>query len=445
MPTAIAGFLVGTVHPTNFAYVEKQPVKRTETWRRRIVARTLDLHVFIDALGWPILRRQPFLADLLPHRRALRTVLGYSCAAVPSLLTGCTPAEHGRLSFYYYAPQESPFRRVGRLLRLVPSPLANRGRVRRYLSRYVARRLGLTGYFQLYNVPLKHLAKFATCETVDIFGPGGLSPCRSIFDRLREGEIRFHCSDWRRDEVSNLSAALKAVGRAETEWAFVYLPGLDGLMHAVGTRHLAVSQRLEFYEGWIRRLYDKACRRHDHVRLTVMSDHGMTDVTRQCDVEGVVEGLGLVFGEDYVAFYDSTMARFWYLRDGVRGKIERCLRQLSYGTVLDRERLGQFGADFSGDRFGETVFLIDPGWLIVPSFMGRTGLAAMHGYSPDDPGADAIVACSEPLGSELHSITDLFGHLGSVLERNGGLKVPDLCGIGSADERSPRALAHARR
>lgn len=372
---------------------------------------TLDLHVFIDALGWRILEAHSFLDDLAPHRKPLRTVMGYSCAAVPSLLTGCTPAEHGRLSFYYYAPEESPFRGVGRALRWLPSPLACRGRVRRHLSRYVARHLGFTGYFQLYNVPLEHLGKFATCETEDIFAHGGLSPCPSIFDGLRDSQANFHCSNWRSDEQTNLLAAERAVGKSETEWAFVYLPGLDGLMHEVGTQSPAVGKKLDFYEGWIRRIYQSAQNSHDRVRLTVVSDHGMTDVTRHCNVEGVIDNLGLRFGVDYVAFYDSTMARFWYLNDVARAKIEGSLASLPYGSVLDQTQLEAFGADFPGCRFGDAIFLIDPGWLIVPSFMSRTGLAAMHGYSPDDADADAMIVCSEPVAAETRAITDLFEHM----------------------------------
>ena len=393
---------------------------------------TLDLHVFIDALGWRISQAHGFLEESAPYRRPLRTVLGYSCAAVPSLLTGCTPSEHGRLSFYYYAPDDSPFRGVSRMLRLLPSPLARRGRVRRYLSRFVARRLGFTGYFQLYNVPLKHLPLFATCETGDIFAPRGLHPCRSIFDVLGDAQVAYHCSNWRSDEGTNLLAALSAVTLPQTRWAFVYLPGLDGLMHAVGTKDSEVGKRLTFYEGWIRRLYKAARRHHDHVRLTVMSDHGMTDVTRRCDVEGVVESTGMRFGTDYVAFYDSTMARFWYLRQGARATIERCLRALSYGSVLNDAQLEEFGAHFPDRRFGETVFLVDPGWLIVPSFMGRTGLAAMHGYSPDDADADAMIACSEPIGPHLRSITDVRDHMSghrTIGLREDGLRAPVACSL----------------
>ncbi len=378
------------------------------------VGHQLDLHIFIDAFGWRILENHAFLDDQTPHRRPLRTVAGYSCAAVPALLTGRSPADLRRLSFYYYDPANSPFRRVSWPLRLLPGLVANRGRVRRHISRAVGRWLGFTGYFQLYNVPFQHLGLFSTCETTDIFAHGGLSPCRSIFDFLRDRNVELHCSDWRADETTNLRAAERAVRREETRWAFVYLPALDGLMHAEGTKSPAVGEKIAFYDQWVRRLCEAAC--HDHVRLTVVSDHGMSDVTQHCDVEREINQLGLQFGRDYVAFYDSTMARFWYLNAAAQDRIESRLRELPCGSVLTPDELRRSGADFADQRFGQTIFLVRPGRLIVPSFMGRTGLAAMHGYTPDDADADAMMVCSEPIAPEVAAITDVFQHMTESLQ-----------------------------
>src|SRR5439155_20183 len=72
----------------------------------------LDRHVFvlIDAFGWEIAQRLGFLSDALPHRAPLRTVLGYSSGAIPTMLTGKSPAEHGHWNLFYYDPEGSPFR-----------------------------------------------------------------------------------------------------------------------------------------------------------------------------------------------------------------------------------------------------------------------------------------------------------------------------------------------
>src|SRR5437867_3550969 len=70
------------------------------------------IHIFalIDALGWSIVDDLKFMADTLPHRAPLKTVLGYSSGAIPTILTGKTPAEHGHWNLFYYAPERSRFR-----------------------------------------------------------------------------------------------------------------------------------------------------------------------------------------------------------------------------------------------------------------------------------------------------------------------------------------------
>src|SRR5439155_6518704 len=72
--------------------------------------RRLQVFVLIDALGWRILEGRDFLSDLLPYRAPLRTVLGFSSGAIPTILTGLPPAAHSHWNLFYYDPDHSPFR-----------------------------------------------------------------------------------------------------------------------------------------------------------------------------------------------------------------------------------------------------------------------------------------------------------------------------------------------
>src|SRR5205814_1944473 len=82
---------------------------------------------------------RPFLDDVLPDRRWLTTILGYSSGAIPTLLTGRTPSQHGHWNLFYYDPQRSPFRWT-RALAPLPSPLVE-NRVARRVLKSAARRL----------------------------------------------------------------------------------------------------------------------------------------------------------------------------------------------------------------------------------------------------------------------------------------------------------------
>jgi hypothetical protein len=68
----------------------------------------LSIYVLVDALGWDVLRGRPFLDDLLVERRWLVTILGYSSGAIPTLLSGMTPSQHGHWNLFYRDPRARP-------------------------------------------------------------------------------------------------------------------------------------------------------------------------------------------------------------------------------------------------------------------------------------------------------------------------------------------------
>jgi len=107
-----------------------------------------SIFVLMDALGWEWIKEHPFLKEVAPYRRPLDSVLGFSTAAIPSILTGRFPEEHGRLSLFHRANGHSPFAKLKFICAMPPSMVENR--YVRYAVKTVARRMNhLSGYFQL--------------------------------------------------------------------------------------------------------------------------------------------------------------------------------------------------------------------------------------------------------------------------------------------------------
>jgi predicted AlkP superfamily pyrophosphatase or phosphodiesterase len=342
----------------------------------------LDIFVLIDAFGWELAQRYPFLDDILSHKGPLQTVFGYSSSCDPTILTGTLPQQHGHFSFFVYDPPASPFKSLSPL-QLLPTGLANRGRVRNVISRFVGRRLGITGYFQLYNVPFARLSYFDYTEKRDIYQPGGINGGqKTVFDRMRQQNIPFFLSDWHPGEEEAFGGIESAVEAAEVEFAFLFLGGLDGTMHTHGTQGHEVEAKIAAYDTRLRRVLDKAAGRYREVDLHVFSDHGMADVRHLCDLISPIEKLGLVFGRDYAAMYDSTMARFWFMNEAARRDIVGVLQGQQRGRLLSDKDLQAYGCNFKDRRYGELFFLADPGVLICPSYMGQRPIAGMHGYDP---------------------------------------------------------------
>lgn len=371
--------------------------------------RRLVLAVFIDGFGWALSRRLPFLGDVLTHQRPLRTEFGYSSTCDPTILTGAAPRDHGHFSFFLYDPARSPFAWL-RPLSLLPSAVADRARVRGWISRGVGKALRYTGYFQLYNVPWDILPLMDYSEKRDLYQPGGITGGQpTVFDELRGRGVPFHVSDWRRDETTNFADMLRVVDGGRVRLGWLFLGGLDGVLHLKGTRSPDVRARLDLYEARLREILAAAARRYDEVSVHVFSDHGMADITANVDLMGRVQRTGLRFGRDYAAVYDSTMARFWFLREGAREAVEAALAGETRGRWLADETLAQWGCDFPGRRFGHRFWLADPGVLIVPSHMGLRSIPGMHGYAPDAEDSVAFYGTSTKDGTRPDGLRDLKG------------------------------------
>jgi hypothetical protein len=370
---------------------------------------TLALFVFVDALGWELVQKYGFLTKLAPTRTRLETVLGYSCTCDPTILTGCLPQEHGHFSFFAYAPERSPFpKSLCRLLGLLPRALSSRARVRNKISQWVGNRLGTTGYFNLYAVPFHRLPEFDYTERRDLYQPGGINGGQvTLFDELRAAKIPHFISDWRKDDASNVAALAQALKQEKPRVAYLYLAGLDGILHAEGTQSEAVTAKLRWYEEKLTELVENAREHYADVRLHLFSDHGMHEVTHTCNLMARIEGLGLEWGKDYAAVYDSTMARFWFLSERAKTAIPEALAQECSGRVLSPSELNAFGCDFADQRYGQLFFLLNPGILLCPSFMGERPIKGMHGYDPADPNSAASYLSNVTVPVLPQHLTDL--------------------------------------
>ena len=74
----------------------------------------------------------------------------------------------------------------------------------------------------------------------------------NIFDFLEERKISYHVSAPEKTEPENLNALISDIRRENIDFAFLYWPGLDGLLHSVGNQSPQVPEKLRDYEKWIR-------------------------------------------------------------------------------------------------------------------------------------------------------------------------------------------------
>lgn len=383
--------------------------------------RRISLCVLIDALGWKILEDQQFLNDVLRFRQPLETVLGFSSGAIPSLLTGCSPSRHGHWNLFYYDPEKSPFAWM-RGLRHLPEALVNH-RVSQKLIKEAGKRLFHMGpQFECYVKPTL-MPSFNWVERRCIYEPGGISGAPSIFDKLTESGIQYRAYSyhhWNDQEI--LARAQDDLENGDAEFFFVYLCELDAELHAFWAHPERLHSMLAGYESKLRKLCETALQLDPEASIAIFSDHGMAPVTDRHDLLKEVDALGWKMPDDYLAVYDSTMARFWFFNEEARNSVNACLDAQQYGRVLGDAELQRLGVYFPDRRYGETIFLLNSGCMFFRSdfHSGNWLPTGMHGYHPSDPYSDAVFLSNRPQAARLNTIRDIYEYM----ERAAGITEP---------------------
>jgi len=343
----------------------------------------LTLIFMIDALGYEQAGGGEFLPQLTVPRAPIQTVLGYSSACIPTIMTGKPPGEHGQMSMYRRAaPGQSVFGPPARVISMLRR-LTQRGdwRMRQAIAHYLRWR-GITGYFALYDVPLEWLHHFDLCQRKNIYRPDAFERVTGLPDVVREREDA-RIWDWSDQEESSFEELEQEIRAGEKRFLLHYTADLDALMHVVGPDGGAAHRKLEFYHEKIGRLIRMAEDVYDEVQFYVFGDHGMAPVEGTHNLWAELDGLKLRVPEDYLFFLDSTMARFWFHTPEARTRVTELLRRHESGRILDATELTALGSKFDEDEYGEMIFLLDEGHIFVPSFMGKEAVKGMHGYHPD--------------------------------------------------------------
>jgi hypothetical protein len=178
-------------------------------------------------------------------------------------------------------------------------------------------------------------------------------------------------------------------------------------------------------ERFLTRAVELASAVDDDVHVLLFSDHGMTNVERTYDIFAALAPFEL--GPDYLVFVDSTFARFWFHRDGVRERVHEALAAAP-ATWLSDEEQAHYGIGFPDDRYGQEVLVADEHVVFHPSYISPTGFRtkhypdkATHGYRPEVPTASGICFYRGSRGGEVRTspvhATEVFGLLDEITRR----------------------------
>ncbi|MBN2185762.1 MAG: alkaline phosphatase family protein [Candidatus Krumholzibacteriota bacterium] len=356
--------------------------------------------IIIDALGYDITDHHGFGPAGLEKKGRVKSVFGFSQAALTSIMTGEMPEKHGLWMMYSFDQKDSPFRWLRPMPRFVST---ERRWVRRAIDAQIAKAIGVSAYYNIYSVPSRVLSFLDIPARKQLFSPGSVPGCETMIDRGLKAGIPVFIRYYDTEERKAFEELSESLSENEEGLFILYTAGLDSTLHRFGTASVETREHLGWYQETIERILSL---RKD-TRFFLLGDHGMCDVTGTIDIKSRVEGLGLKIPDDYIPFYDSTMARFRVNSDKGKILLEQDLGAAGGGRLLDEKELRRLGVWFDDGRFGDMIFIADPGTMIIPGFMGDSPIAGMHGYHPDAQCMDSALYANSDTGSDNISLTDI--------------------------------------
>ncbi len=360
----------------------------------------------------------PFLSGFAKkHSFAeITSMLGYSIGIHPSIWSGKYQDEHGIFTTFYYDPEHSPFKWV-KSLKLVPTHFLRKNAIamlkapyfrlpggKRLTPKFIREKIiplppaipaGIAPYFS--NNPLE--SKSGTIfELLD----------KKCISYSRQSDSRGYFGEYKKLEDMELM---------ESAVDFFYFYYSDELGHIHGPRSAQVAGYLNKADSKIKELLQKAESKYKKVRFLLFSDHGMCEVRHFVDVQFALKKTGLKNGRDFIAFYDSTMARFWPADGKIRAAIISALSKTKGIKFLDRKLLKKYRIDFKDKkRYGELIFLAEPETRIFPDYFApiKGGLKGWHGFDPEFPDSKGIFVTNLRVGKKEIRIADLFTFIKKV-------------------------------
>ncbi|MDH3376303.1 MAG: alkaline phosphatase family protein [Gammaproteobacteria bacterium] len=358
------------------------------------------LVVFVDAFGADQLQRLEGLLGSLPNRKPLRGIVGYTSAALPTILTGEPPSVHGRMCLF--SAHEGPGNSVLQPLRwlgLLPRFVHERRRVRRIAELLLSKAAGLTGYVALHRVPPEHFHWLDLPERDDMFNAETVGGARTFLSDARSAGLSVYSSPWQTPEPTRWEQALSSLRTHSPDLTFLYCAELDAVMHREGNRGPEAPDVMQRIVQNIDRAREELMRGGADLTTIVVGDHGMADVHTDVDPSDVLTRL-----PNMRVFVDSTMMRFWgdnHQLDRARLEIERADLP---GQWLDHRMLKE--REVPAERYGRAILMLKEGAIFSPSFLGGH-VAGMHGYDLATPSAKAALASDKPIPAGCDSLASI--------------------------------------
>lgn len=353
------------------------------------------LYILLDAFRGDYITKKntPFLYSLqenIENYHIKYVKPSHSFCERTEIFSGLTPLE----SYYFTAignnKNRSPYRKFKVLLNflhLIENFLFKRGILNKVFRKLITLFFTFIGVdLKVYNIPLNQIHNYYLTEDYDdirnhdfksnifkLIESKKLTHYFKTFTSLRD---KHNLND---DERLNL-----ALNNLDNDLIFLYIGDPDAKGHFYGPASFDFKIYLSKLDEKLKKFiktFDQNT--GEQASIIINGDHGMSQVTSSFDALEYLEKILAIkkFKKniDYEIFLDSTLVRVWSLNSELKKLI-----------MIDKRlnELGRFVYSNADSKFkniyGDIIWTINQGGLIIPNYFQKTIIKGMHGYVPEN-------------------------------------------------------------
>lgn len=371
------------------------------------------LILWIDACRYDYINQMPFLSSLTKRGNFgyLKQVIGYN-SIFTSFMTGLYPVSHGQFVAYCSGEQRP---KIGRdkILKFTPNFIAPYYfNLRRYFQ---------GNDFSIPFIPYRYSKSFNVAQD-KFYHHQNLYSVKTLLNILDDNKLKFVFYNWpfvyenkgktklhfslSNSDSTRVKKFNYLIKEKDFDVHFLHLWDLDKYGHQFGPNSPQIVEKIKKEDELVKEVLKNFSWEKDNI--IIWSDHGMLPVIRTINIIS-----NLPISSRYRFFLDSTMARFWFEDSQIKNRILDILNS-SFGHLLSEEEKVKFRINFFDNKFGDEIFLVNPGTLILPNFFQQKNLKGMHGYDLSDKDEWGILM-SNCLSIRSAEVVDLLPNILQVL------------------------------
>ena len=342
--------------------------------------------IMLDAFRKDYINKEdtPFLESFTKKFKVGELEQPFGFKGTVGFFTGKHPKKINQFVYYGYDKKEKKMpSSLNSILRIFPKKLSF------YTINFLNHLVGKDIF--LPSIKVKYLKYFTTKQKKHFYQKNSVQ-VETIFDSFRKNKINYLFYDFpliiknnkptlhktlKNNDLIRTKKSLQLCKNKEYDFYYIHLCDLDSVGHHCSPESKEIKQILRKQDKYVEKILSNFDLEKDNILL--WSDHGMLQVKQSFDLESKLPK----FGDGYIYFLDSTMARFWFFNKNKKAQVLSILKQAENqkkGKLLSDKQKQKLKIDFKHNFYGDEIFLLNPGILLYPNFFNEYPMKGMHGY-----------------------------------------------------------------